>query len=291
MRRTKWTSAKAPEYTCARHGEARADVGLSSFFLCGACTNLLKEHIFGNIEPTYRSGADVRGFCVYCGKSVSVSQSFWYLCPVCDRITRAYATERAASQFVVSWWEQNKKANECLRTIRLEQTDVVRLMSYESHKQWKKQPDHSKPDFIGIDEHSGEKIFAIEMKTGKNAINKMSAFQLDVTDCDDILKFVQALRLPSYLFHVWVRDQYEAPTLRKVALDFWWMSVFDMEANFQQIRARHVERRPAAYFKRTGFKLKEAFLTHICSNELSELALTIKQKLPTLYVLPTQANS
>lgn len=292
MRRIKWTAAKAPEYICARHGKARRDVEIRGFYLCDTCVDLLKEGIFGNLEPSYRSDVHISGFCAYCGNSTNVSQGFWYLCLVCERIVRSYATERAATQLIVDWWEQNRHKNECLCNIRLEQTDIVKLMSFESHRKWKLESANSNPDFVGIDERSGEKIFAIEMKSGKNAIHKMSAFQLDVADCDDILKFVQALRVPSYLIHVWVVDEYapQTPTVRKVALDFWWMSVIDMETSFKKIDARHVERRPAAYFKRTGFRLKEDFLRHICSNELNELAITIKQRLPTLYVLPTKAT-
>ncbi len=286
MRRIKWTTAKSPEYVCARHRASRTDVGLASFFLCENCITLLRKHAFNNTEPAYQSESTLIGFCTYCGNKINVKQIFWYLCTICDRVIRSFAIERASSEFLLNWWNQNRQTVECTKSIRLEVTDPVRLTSFDPSDKSKGQPTDSKPDFIGVDEHTGGKIFAIEMKTGRNAINKMSAFQLDVSDCDDILAFVQSLKIPSYLFHVWVVDEYEPPTSRKMALDAWWMSVFDMEANFQQIRQRPREQRPAAYFKRTGFKLKEDFLKHVCSNELQTFKEELAKRLPILYVLP-----
>jgi len=283
--RIKWTTVKAPEYVCARHGSSRIDVGLSGFFLCKNCVSLLKKNVFADTEPAYQSSSSVDGFCAYCGNKLTARQTLWFLCSGCDRIVRSYAIERAASAFVLNWWNTNRKSNACTKKIKLEQTDPVKLMSFNGHKEWKKNASTSNPDFTGIDEETGKKLFAIEMKTGRNAINKMSAFQLDVTDCDDILSFVKKLKIPAYLFHVWVTEEYEPPTFRKVALDTWWMSVYDMEANFQQIRTRQREQRPAAYFKKSGFKLKEEFLRSVCENELKEFAKRLSERVPTLYVL------
>ncbi len=287
MVRIKWTTVTAPKYVCARHGSSRIDVGLSSFFLCDNCVTLLKNNVFVNTEPANQSDGSVEGFCAYCGKKLTVKQTFWFLCSGCDRIVRSYAVERAASAFVLNWWNTNRNSNECTKKIKLEQTDPVKLMSFNGHKEWKQNATTSNPDFTGIDENTGKKLFAIEMKTGRNAINKMSAFQLDVTDCDDILTFVKKLRIPTYLFHVWVTEEYDPPTFRKMALDTWWMSIYDMEANFQQIRTRQREQRPAAYFKKSGFKLKEDFLSSVCDKELGEFARRLSKGLPTLYVLPT----
>jgi len=287
MVRKKWTTIKAPEYVCARHEVSRRDVGLSGFFLCRKCIQLLKKEVFNDAKPVHHIKKGIQGFCAYCGKKRQVTHIFWYLCSGCDRIVRSYAIERTASEFLLKWWETNRDFNECTKKIKLELTDPVKLMSFKKHSEWKKNRPESKPDFTGINEETDEKIFAIEMKTGRNAINKMSAFQLDVSDCDDILSFVKIMKIPSFLFHVWAIEEYDPPTFHKKALDTWWMSVFDMENNFTQIRTRQREQRPAAYFKRTGFRLKEEFLSVICSDEIKNIQAKLSKRMPKLYVLPT----
>jgi hypothetical protein len=111
----------------------------------------------------------------------------------------------------------------------------------------------------------------------------MSQFQLDVTDCDDILNFVKRLRIPSYLFHVQVREDYQAPTSRKVGVNAWWISVADMRKAFIRTKNRQTEQRPAAYFKRSAFKSLADFPEHLNSQAFKSLGKRVKQHVPTIY--------
>jgi len=284
-RKTPITTAKAPEYVCARHEQVRSDAGLTGFFLCEDCAGLLRAKVFNNIESSYEALDIKDGYCMHCGKKKTVRQRFWYLCEICERIVRSYSIEKAASEFMTSWWARARLIEGIVRRIRLDVTDAVKLMSFEAHKTWKAERTQVNPDFIGVDEDTGKNLFAIEMKTGRRSINKMSAFQLDVSDCDDIISFVRRLQIPSYLFHVWVVDEFTPPTTRKIALDAWWLSIFDMKKCFQQIRTRARERRPAAYYRRTCFTTLDKFVNQLNTGGIENDAKMLTKRMPILYVL------
>jgi hypothetical protein len=278
------------EYRCARHNLIRADSKLVGLFLCHECKEMFQDRLFSGITPAF-GYSPVTGYCSYCGKQKEVREEFWFLCGVCERIVKSYAAEQAATSYLSDWWTHAINSEERLKNVQLRRTDPVRLMSYEEHQKWRESPHESNPDFTGIDSKTEEKLFAIEMKTGRSSIKKMSAFQLDVSDCDDILRFVRALRIPSYLFHVQVLEDYLPPTFRKVAVNGWWMSVFDMEDAFKEIRMRQREQRPAAFFKRTAFKPLDAFLTHARSEEMPAIKEELRRRLPQLYKMPNPSKS
>lgn len=272
-------------HICARHGSKRADARLIGIFLCDDCANLLLEKALNKISPTYEN-LEIEGFCAFCLEKKKVKQRFYYLCETCERIIRSYGVEKAASSFILAKWQRLVKTVPELGFIVLEQTDPVEPMTYEAHRKAKSDPSReSRPDFIGRHQSTGQIIFAIEMKTGRNAISAMSAFQLDVTDCDDILSFIKRLRCPTYLFHVQVLPDYLPPTERYVGIKAWWASVFDMEKCFRQTRIRYRERRPAAYYDKKCFDTAETFPTHILSEGFKKMEDEIKRRLPVLYVL------
>ncbi len=273
------------EYRCARHNSVRADSRLVGLFLCHECNKL-----FSGIVPAF-SYSPVTGYCSYCGKQKQVREEFWFLCGICERIVKSYAAEQAATSFLSDWWVRAAKSDEWLKNVEFRRTDPVRLMSYGEHQKWRQSPHDSNPDFTGVNSKTENKLFAIEMKTGRSSIKKMSAFQLDVSDCDDMLSFVKVLRIPSYLFHVQVLEEYLPPTFRKVAVNGWWMSVFDMERAFKEIRMRQREQRPAAFFKRTAFKPLDAFLAHVKSEEMAAIKKELKSRLPQLYKMPNPSKS
>jgi hypothetical protein len=246
--------------------------------------------LFSGIAPSYKYSV-VTGYCSYCAKQRQVSEQFWFLCGICERIVKSYAAEQAATRFLLDWWRGVSRTDTFAGSIKFQRTDPVSRMSFEEHQRWKQSPHESKPDFTGVELSTDSKTFAIEMKTGRSSIAKMSAFQLDVSDCDDILSFVRELGIPSYVFHVQVVEEYLPPTFRKVALNAWWASVFDMEAAFKEVRMRQREQRPAAFFKKTAFRTLDRFLVHLKSEEIDTMKAELETRLPRLYIMPTPSRS
>jgi hypothetical protein len=252
---------------------------------------LLREKAFNNLPPEYE-GTEIEGYCAYCLDRKVVRQRFIYLCEICHRIIRSYGVERAATLYLLNQWTKMTQARPNLSHILLKNTDPVIPMSYMTHREIKKDLNRmSNPDFVGVDTRTEENIFAIEMKTGKNPISKMSAFQLDVSDCDDILSFVERLRIPTYLFHVQVRPQYSPPTERHLGINAWWLSIFDMERCFLRIRIRFRERRPAAYYNRRCFSKLEDFPAHLRSKDFENIRNEIKRRIPILYIIEPKKNT
>lgn len=242
---------------------------------------LLKEKALNKKNPEYES-CEIEGYCAYCLNYKKVKQRFIFLCPICERIIRSYAVEKAASTYMLNRWNE---LNKLIPTnISLVNTDPVEPMTYAVHKV-KKKSYSPNPDFLGISKETEKPIFAIEMKTGKNPISKMSAFQLDVSDCDDILSFVQKLRIPTYLFHVQVVSEFSPPTERYIGKNAWWLSIFDMEKCFKGCKMRFRERRPAAYYDKKCFNKFETFYQHIKSEDFKTIKKEIKKRIPALYVL------
>lgn len=215
-------------------------------------------------------------------KHTKVKQRFVYLCTICERVVRSYGIEKASSSFLLRRW---KELNELHSTnISIVENEPSIPMTYDVRKA-DKESHVSKADFLGIDDETKEPIFAIEMKTGRNAISKMSAFQLDVSDCDDILAFYENLRLPTYLFHVEVTSEYFPPTELPIGRNAWWLNIFEMEKCFKTIRMRQREQRPAAYFDKKCFHKFEEFPNHVLSGDFKTLTALSKKKIPKLYVL------
>jgi hypothetical protein len=81
----------------------------------------------------------------------------------------------------------------------------------------------------------------------------MSAFQLDVSDCNCILHDVQKHNVPAYLIHAQVLEIWEPPTVGFQAIGLWWTDIYQMAENFRDIRMRRDEQRGAAYFGKQAF--------------------------------------
>lgn len=208
-----------------------------------------------------------------------MKQYFWYLCGTCERVIRSYGKEKAAREFILKWWTDMKEKYDM--DIILEIRDTVLPMTYREHLKYKKIKEPL-PDFVGL---KNEKIlFNIEMKTGSRDITSMSAFQLDVSDCKDIIGFMERAeyRFPTFIFHVQVIENYRPPTSRNVALNAWWASVYELENNIQKVNMRRLERRPAFYFSRQVFKPLDEFPSYILSEHFEKERDVIKKRLPKL---------
>jgi hypothetical protein len=255
-------------------------------FFCDECADLFKEKVFERKDPEFVY-TEVRGYCAYCGGDRPVRERFWYLCNICERVVRSYPSEKAASKFVLGWWEDVQRRISTLRDVRLDLTDPVKLMSFQSHKTWKETKQFN-PDFTAFPGSAGDPLFGVEMKTGRSAIPEMSMFQLDVSDCDDIMGWVKPLQLPAFLFHIQVTEEFRPPTSRRVARDGWYIDLFEMAQNFKGTRQRPRENRPAAYYNRKGFHPLGDFGGPDFLRDVGAMKNKLEHGMPTLYDLPAK---
>ena len=129
------------------------------------------------------------------------------------------------------------------------------------------------------------------MKTGKSYISglapvgaAMSQFQLDTSDCDDIVTVMRREAIPVYLLHVQVIDRAHAPTVEYKAIDGWWTDPFRMREHFDRIQRRPRETRDAAYFKTAMFQPLDTLADHIAAGGPAQLAERIEAEgVPALY--------
>lgn len=114
----------------------------------------------------------------------------------------------------------------------------------------------------------------------------MSAFQLDVSDCDCILHDVRRLRVPAYLIHAQVLERWEPPTVGFQTIGLWWTDIYQMAENFRDVRQRRDENRGAAFFRKKAFHAMEELAASLFDAN-GKLALANRYRregIPTLYV-------
>lgn len=279
---SKSTQNSKVRYLCVRHGTKRKDSKLTSFFLCDKCYQVLRSTAFNNYQPAYIiPGTEyIEGYCLYCGKDVKVRQYFYFLCEICERIIHSYGKEWAARNYVLKWWKELCQRYEIDLKLRVE--DPVTPMSFKEHEKLKRKERSPRPDFAVM--RDSQIIFAIEMKTGRSNIKEMSSFQLDKSDCDDILAFLQTqYKVPTFLFHVQVLEDYKPPTFRYVVINAWWSSLYDLEKNFMASRVRSRERRLAIYYNKDAFKPISEFVNYILGGGLEGEKKLLSERLPVLY--------
>ncbi len=271
-----------PRHICVRHGSERKDSRLTSFFLCDECFRKLYNTAFNKYKPAYimPQNGYIEGYCLYCGRRTKVRQYFYFLCEICERIIHSYGKELAARNFVLSLWDTVRKEYGINIVLKVE--DPVIPMNYKQHREFKKKS-YPKPDFVALENE--KPVFAIEMKTGRSSISDMSSFQLDISDCNDILGFLKRpeYRIPTFLFHVQVLEEYNPPTMRYVGVNAWWASLYDLEKNIIEVKMRARERRPAVYYRKEVFKPIDTLPQYIINGGLKREQELINKRLPRLY--------
>jgi hypothetical protein len=257
-------------YACVRHGGQGSDVSLATFFLCGACRELYAIGAFSNEEPAWVGTQSIEGYCGHCNtlrSDIRVTQ--WFLCGVCERVVRSIGRGLAAARYVMEVWERDIASS--VPRIVLKETDPPELRPQGRRSEAIRD---SIADFTGFSTgQAGTPLFGFELKSGKSAASAnggigppMQRFQLDTTDCDDILSVVTREGIPVYLVHVQVIGRARPPTERFHGVGFWWTDLWTMQSYFENVQVRPRETRNAAYYDRRMFKGVSALAEHLASD-------------------------
>jgi len=260
-------------YKCARCETSGKSLTLDSFFLCDNCATMLITKAFNNKRPVFE-GCQVEGYCYLCGNITDVKLRQWILCENCSRVVHSYPIGILAQRHVLEWLRSR------IPWIKFDLTDPVILMPY-SKEGTGKEP---QPDITGYDDR-GNKVLMIEVKTGRSSISDMRSFQLDLSDCDDILKYVERERIATYIFHVQVVEVYAPPTSYFRCVEIWWTDIFELSKRFKRIVTRRIDRgKKAAYYDPRCFKPADSFIEEVKRRGYEDLTKRLREgNIPVLY--------
>jgi hypothetical protein len=234
---------------CARHGKPVRNTQLATFFLCDDCCEELSRLACRGEPPVFRE-FDLIGFCGLCNESRCVKLTQWYLCEDCQRVINSYRLGRVAAEYALQQWDT--LVTPSVPHIYLKQVDIVQPQQYERRR--KREP-AKQLDFLAVERASYQPLFWLELKTGRNALSDMRTFQLDKSDCDDVLNVVKVTGLPALLCHVCVAQEFQPPTSRFIGAGIWWTDIFAMRDSFIEIRRRRFDSgKEAAHFAPTCFR-------------------------------------
>jgi len=272
-------------YQCVRHGQEAWDAALRSFFLCDGCATQFQNRAFSAANAEYL-GPPMAGHCSHCnrpGEAIRIRQ--WFLCGTCDRVVRSIGRGIAANAYLLNWWEE--KAAGRLPGLNLSMTDPPELRPY-SHARTEARV--ARVDFTCAHSASGVASFGLELKTGRSYVrgtavgSPMQQFQLDHSDCDDILSVVRTEGLPVYLVHAQLIDRADPPTTYFVGVGLWWTDMFSMKPHHRASRRRPRETRIAAYYDTSMFRDMGSFVEHLESGGPAQLAERLQAEgAPELY--------
>jgi len=233
---------------CARCNTERLDTHLNSFFLCEECTAGLTNEALNGTQPIFRDFV-VLSYCGLCNEHKELHLTQWFLCPYCDRLVNSYRLGRVSQAFAQAEWD--RLVRPVTSRIALEVKDIVSLSPYQRPR--KKRSLATELDFLG--KEGDQAVFWVELKTGQRSIDEMVTFQLDCSDCDDILNVVALTGLPAYVFHVHLGREYHPPSFRILTHGIWWTDIFAMAEAFQETeRRRRNGGKLAAHFSKECFQ-------------------------------------
>ncbi|QNN23334.1 hypothetical protein HED60_13960 [Planctomycetales bacterium ZRK34] len=266
--------------TCVRHLKPRKDVRLRHYFLCDKCASTWTKDAFDGNEPL-AVGESLSGICQLCNERTKVRLRTWFLCDICHRVAGSIGRNHVAEQGILDWWAHAVTPR--IPYLRIEQNDLSALRPRRDGDISGEGP----LDFLIRDKRSGKVAFGIENKTGRSSLRDMSAFQLDISDCDSILHHIRSLSVPAYLIHAQVLEVWTPPTHGFEVHGLWWTDIYRMAEHFRDVRIRRDERRGAAFFRKSAFEDVATLVDHICDDDANlRLVRQFKQKgVPELYQL------
>jgi hypothetical protein len=198
--------ASSIEYpVCVRHQKPRKDVKFRNFLLCDRCADLWSEQAFAANRPVFESQR-LEGYCGLCNMvSKQIRLRTWFLCEICNRVAASIGRNHVAEAAISNFWETHVKPR--FNTLKLIQNDPSSLRPRRDGSKSGVAP----LDFLVVDVKTGKNIFGIENKTGRSSIAEMSKFQLDVSDCNCITNEMETLKIPVYVIHAQVLEDWDHP--------------------------------------------------------------------------------
>lgn len=219
------------------------DTALASFFLCDECATALAERAFNRAGPSFWDFG-VASYCALCNERKELKLTQWFLCPYCERMVNSYRLGRVSQDYSLAEWERVVAPN--APAMAIEPVDPVVLSPYE-------RPVGRRELAVTLDYRMierGEHVGWVELKTGQRSIDEFETFQLDHSDCDDILNVVRTTNLPAYVFHAQLDREYYPPSDHSVPRGLWWTDIYAMAGAYRESRRRRTNGgKMAAHFE------------------------------------------
>lgn len=261
---------------CARHTAPHTTRSLQYIYLCDGCARRLVREAFNDRPPLYH-GETIQGYCGLCNALGQVTLRQWFVCPVCWNVVVAYQKSFVASASVHDFWRRDVAG--VLPAFELESKDEVRLTPYGRAAATKREAAAglASLDYLVSERVGGTKkpAFHIELKSGPGSIEQMREFQLDVNDFNDVAGAINNTRVPAYIFHLHLDQEYRPPTRRTLAVQMWWTDPETLRAHLKTIKNRRGEDKRAAYFRPEAFRPWSDFPQELRSRGFGGLAKAV----------------
>lgn len=261
---------------CLRHG---GDVDRGHLFLCSDCAQLYRRDAFRDAAPLF-STATGAGRCEYCDNERPISYFQWLLCGYCVRVVQSYRMGRISANFAL---EQLRAAAGVAGGLVFEETDPVVIQA--TGRRGRRRELATTLDLRARKLADNSPAFWVEIKTGPGSIDEISEFQLDCSDCDDIMNAVRTSGIPALLVHCQIAKFPQPPTMRLLGQAVWWTDLRAFANAFNAVRARRGnERKFAAYFDTKCFRPVATFGTFLAEGGHTAIAEALaRDGCPTLY--------
>jgi len=270
-------------HVCARHGQPHGDASARTFWLCDECIAEFQEKALLYPEPKSKV-ISVSGYCQHCNlRREAVWLVQWRLCTPCQRVLNSIGRSIVAGRYLEGWWEEDVRLR--FPHLELRSTDVPVLQRVGAVER------EAKVDYE-VGSNTGEVVFRIELKAGgrgigsKGVVAPLTRFQLDLSDCDEIVASMNDGGMPTYVVHVQVRVREDdgSPTHYYAALGAWWTEPFTMRDHYQGTDQRQGERKVAAYFATSAFKPIATFVERLSDGGVEAFRERLRREgIPLLY--------
>lgn len=158
--------------------------------------------------------------------------------------------------------------------------DSVRPQPWRGRKKKTEEEEKGRADFLIKKEEEGDPLIQVEIKTGRNSPSKMSSFQLDHQDCDDINSFMENLNEVCYILHIQIVENLFPPTSYLRGIGCWWTDPYSFAETFTESRRRFGGSKHAAYFDADVFKPLKNFAQHLNTEEIEKVRNKFREKGP-----------
>jgi hypothetical protein len=235
---------------------------------------------FNGRAPVHHGETLKEGFCGLCNRRREVTMRQWFVCGPCWNFILGYQKSIAATVGLRKWWKE--KIEPSFPKLILHETEPVSLLPYARAKRTKMQRAEGLEvlDFlVSADSKNGSvKLFHIEQKAGPSSIDDMSVFQLDVNDFNDIAGAMNMTKIPAYVVHVQVKQEYAFPTRRTTVEGMWWTDIFAIQKSDYRIGPRRGEDKFAIYFEPSVFKHIDTFPAELRAKRYKTLTAKLLAK-------------